>query len=571
MSCRAILWAVGLLAASAAALVVGCGESPSPPSGPGPPPWFEDVTAARGLDFLHDAGPAGTYFMPQIIGSGCALFDYDNDGRLDIYLLHNGGPKSSSRNRLFHQEPDGRFHDISAGSGLDIAGYGMGVAIGDVNNDGYPDVFVSEYGGAHLFLNVGQGRFREVTQDAGIEHLLWGVSCAFVDYDRDGWLDLVVVNYLDADPTRPCRLAGGQRDYCGPTQFPGTVTNLYRNRGGPVGKPLQRVQFEDVTLSSGLGKLPGPGLGVACADFDGDGWCDLFVANDAKPNRLWINQRNGTFKDEAVARSIACNNLGIPQGNMGVAIGDTDADGLFDIFVTHLTEETHTLWRQAPRGHFQDRTGAAGLIRSRWRGTGFGTVFADFDLDGCPDLALVNGRVMRGPPQGEEILGPYWSRYAERNQLFANDGTGQFHDVSPTNDAFCGAPGIHRALAVGDIDNDGAPDLLVTAVAGPARLYRNVAPRQGHWLAVRVLDPVLRRDAYGAVITVCAGERRWVQPFNPGYSFLCSNDPRVHFGLGSADWVDGVTVRWPDGAEETFPGTAADRLVVLRKGEGGAR
>jgi hypothetical protein len=526
-----------------------------------------DITAESGLNFVHDAGPTGSYFVPQIIGSGAALFDFDNDGRLDIYLIQNGGPKSGSTNRLFRQGADGRFTDVSAGSGLDIAGYGMGVAIGDVNNDGWPDVLVTQFGGARLFLNNGNGTFTEITKEAGLDTLLWGTSASFVDYDRDGWLDLVVVNYVDYAPIS-CFGAAGLREYCPPKSFAGTITKLYRNLGRPAGGNANTVRFEDVTLKAGLGRLPGPGLGVLCADFNGDGWPDIFVANDEQPNRLWINQKDGTFKEEAVVRGLAFNGLGQTQANMGIAFGDVAGEGLFDVFVTHLTEETHTLWRQGPRGMFQDRTAAAGLASPRWRGTGFGTVLADFDFDGALDLAVVNGRIARGPPAEAKALGPFWSRYAERNQLFANDGKGRFRDISADDEPFSQTAAVSRGLACGDLNGDGALDLLVTTVAGPARLYRNVAPKRGHWLLVRALDPALRRDAYGAEVRVCAGGRRWLRSINPGYSYLCSNDPRAHFGLGGAERVEAIEVLWPDGTAEAFPGQSVDQMVVLRKCEG---
>jgi hypothetical protein len=540
---------------------------------PSSPPWFADVTEEVGLDFTHDAGPLGPCFMPQVIGSGAALFDFDNDGRLDLYLVQNGGPSSRSVNRLFRQGADGRFTDVSAGSGLDVAGHGMGVAVGDVNNDGFPDVLVTQYGGPRLFLNNGNGTFTDVTRQAGITDLFWGTSACFVDYDRDGWLDFVVANYVDYDPSRPCFDERGQREYCHPKTFPGTVTTLYRNLGRVPGAAPGAVRFEDVTAKAGLGRTPGPGLGVVCADFDGDRWPDIFVANDAKANRLWINQKDGTFQEEAVARGVAYNGLGKPESNMGVALADVDGDGLFDVFVTHLTEETNTLWGQGPRGVFRDRTAAAGLASPRWRGTGFGTVLADFDHDGAPDLAVVNGRIGRlkltRPDAGTLAgLGPFWGLYAERNQLFANDGAGRFRDVSPHNGPFCGTAAVSRGLACGDLDGDGALDLVVTALAGRVRVYRNVVPGRGHWLLVRAFDPALRRDAYGAEVTVEVGGRRWKRWVNPGFSYLCSNDPRAHFGLGPAAEVDAIRVVWPDGTEEVFPGGAADRTVAVRKGEG---
>ncbi len=543
--------------------LLGC--RPSVSTAPAGPVWFADVTDEVGLHFTPDAGPLGDYAMPQIIGSGVALFDFNNDGLLDVYLLQNGGPDSPSKNRLFQQMPDHTFKDVSTDSGLDIAGFNMGVAIADVNNDGLPDVLVTQVGGVKLFLNNGNGTFTDVTEQAGLNNPGWATSAAFVDYDRDGWLDLVVVNYVDYDRSVPCSSPSGVRDYCSPKMFPGSVTRLFHNRGPTAdGKS---VRFEDVTIAVGLGTA-GPGLGVVCADFNGDGWPDIFITNDAQPNRLWINHQGKSFTEEAVPRGVAVNHMGVAWGNMGAAYGDVDGDGLPDLFVTHLTSETNTLWKQGPRGKFRDLTALSGLSAGKWNGTGFGTVLGDFTNAGALDVAIANGRVSRDRAMNEAALGPHWSHYAERNQLFANDGTGKFTDVSPANKPFCELANVARGLAVGDLNDDGGLDLVLTTIAGPARVFRNVAPNRGHWLSVRAWDPVLMRDAYGAEIRIEQGDKKWWRQIDAGGSYLSSSDPRAHFGLGTLARVDTIHVSWPDGSKEDFACGAVDRPLKLIRGTG---
>ncbi|RIK83893.1 MAG: hypothetical protein DCC68_02700 [Planctomycetota bacterium] len=535
------------------------------------PKLFVDATGELGIDCVHDPGFSGApYAMPRIVGSGGGVLDFDNDGRLDLYLLQNGGDASKSTSRLYRQDDTGKFVDVSAGSGLDLKVQGMGFAAGDVDNDGRVDVLITEYGRSRLFLNQSDGAKPKfvAASDAGIENRMWGTSCCFVDYDRDGWLDIVLVNYVDYDPSRWCADARGRQEFCGPDNFPGRVTKLFRNLSGRATnhKP---IRFEDVTVAAGLATHPGPGLGVFCADFSGDRWPDIFVANDGKPNHLWINQKDGTFKEEGLLSGISTNAMGKAEANMGIAVGDVDGNGLFDVFVTHLTSETHTMWMQDTRGFFQDRTVAAG-VTAAWRGTGFGTIMADFDNNGAVDLALVNGKVERGEsgPDAPTKLDAFWSPYAERNQVLLNDGRGGLRDVSAANAPFSGLAAVSRGLICADLDNDGGLDLVVTRIAQGVAVYRNVAPNRGHWLRVRAVDPALHRDAYGAEIHLRVGERKQMSWINPGYSYLCSNDPRAHFGLGAAERYDALTIIWPDGVEESFPGGAADREVVLRRGEG---
>ena len=569
------LVAVAVAAGMAAWFLLG-GRSPVDPANDDTPlakgpAWFEDATAQLGIDFVHDANLQGKFLMPEVIGSGVAVIDVNGDGKPDLYFLNAGGIGSKSKNRLFVQKPDGTFQDASAGSGLDIDGVSMGVAAGDVNNDGWPDLVVTQYGGRpgtdrpgiRLFINQKNGAFKE--HRTGLENALWGASVNLVDFDGDGWLDVVVANYVDFDPSWPCFSARGLNDYCAPRVFKGTVSKLFRNLGAKAG---ECPRFEDVTVRAGLHVKPGPGLGVFCADFNGDELVDILIANDGQPNHLWIQQKDGTFLEEGVLRGIALDGMGQAQAGMGIAVGDLDDDGLLDVFVTHLTEEKNTLWMQGPKpGMFQDRTARSGLAASRWRATGFGTLMRDFDNDGRLDLAVANGRVARGTATPNAALGAHLSQYAERNQLFRNLGD-RFEDRSESEPAFSGTPNVARGLAVADLDGDGGLDLIVTHVNQPARVYRNVAKNRGHWLSVRAFDPKLNRDALGARVYMRLGARSLLRVLNPGDSFLCSSEPALHFGLGDADRYDQLEVVWPGGERERFPGGPVDRAIRLERGKG---
>ncbi len=563
----------GALLLAVAGLVSGCGRSGGTAgAGPGAAvggavEWFRDITEASGVAFTHRTGT--NYWMPDQVGSGVALLDFDQDGRLDLYLVQNGGEGVRARNQLYRQGDDGRFLNVSADSGADLAGRGMGAIAGDVNNDGRPDLVVTEYGAVRLLENLGGGKFRESGRDAGLDNPRWAAPASFLDFDRDGWLDLVVGNYVDYDPTQICQDAQGRQDFCAPAAFAPTSTRLWRNVTARAGAS---PKFQEVTETSGLTRSPGVALGLVCADFDGDGWTDIFCADDGRPNRLFMNRHDGTFREEAALRGLALNAMGRTAANMGTAFADSDGDGLGDLYVTHLTEEFHALYRQDRRGLFLDVVAQAGLQQPAWRGTGFGAVLVDFNADGAPDLAQANGLVRRATPGQTPVaagVDPWWGRYAQRPQLFENDGRGHFRDGSAANPGFCGEALVGRSLATGDLDGDGAPDLILGALGGPVRVYRNVAPGRGHWLSVRLVDPALGgRDALGAEVVVRSdGPPRWGL-LQPATSYLSSHEASVHVGLGSATTYRGIEVRWPDGTTEQFPGGAADARIILRRGGG---
>jgi hypothetical protein len=514
---------------------------------------FTDVTGASGIVFEHDSGVRGQRFhLQEIMGSGAALFDYDRDGDLDIYLVNSVG-----ENRLYRQTRALHFEDATAASGLADRGYGMGAAVGDYDSDGDIDLLVTNLGADHLYRNDGRGAFTEVTADAGIDSPSWSMSAAFCDIDDDGHLDLYIAAYVTNDPPFACSDEAGRPDYCGPNVYRGVADLLYRNDGDGT--------FTDISVSSGISGAARNGLGVVCFDFNGDARDDVLVANDGEENLLWINQGDGRFRDEALEFGVSVNLFGETEASMGIALGDADGDGLLDVLMTHLDGETHTLYRGMPGGALMDATAASGIGVPSMAETGFGTEFLDADHDGDLDLAVVNGHVRRTPSTGVGGMGadPFLAVYGEANLLLEN--TGGRYAPGCADAAFCRDALVSRGLVAGDIDADGDLDLLVTNSNGPARLFRNDRT-QGHWLAVRVREA--GRDAVGSLVRVRSGGAWRARPVLHTRSYLSSGDAEVHFGLGFAESVDEIVVVWPDGSSERFAGTATNRRIVLVRGSG---
>jgi hypothetical protein len=520
-----------------------------------------EITDAAGLTFRHHAGRQDDYPMPAVIGGGAAAFDYDADGDLDLYRVDYGESaterSAAGRDRLYRLEADGRFADVTDSAGLGDSGRGMGCAVGDIDNDGDLDLFVSNWGPDTLWRNDGDGTFTEVSKAAGIGDPAFGTSAAFLDYDRDGWLDLFVARYVDFDPQLRCTQEGGRRDYCGPTQFEAVHDLLYRNQGGG--------RFRDVSREAGIAAVADAGLGVVAADFDDDGWLDLFVANDADPNHLWINQRDGTFAERAMVLGAAFNEYGVAEAGMGIAAGDVDGDGDLDVSITHLIGETNTLYENLGAAGFADATASSGLGPPGAAYTGFGNALFDFDNDGDLDTAVANGGVKRRPAPAEGAAPGFWQLYAEPTLLFANRGDGRFATLEPLREIE-----LSRGLLPFDHDRDGDLDLLVTTIDGPAHLYRNDGGNAGAWIEIRALDPKLRREALGAKVTTVAGARRWVRHVVSSGGYLTSGQGRIHLGLGTVEAIDRFEVRWPDGTSEAFEGSGVNQIVELRRGEGRA-
>jgi len=545
------------------ALVAASGCAPGESIAPGA--VFRDVTAELGLSPPEGPPPDGAYHLPEIMAGGVGLFDHDLDGDLD--LLHVRAPLPGSEgasvsNRLYRQEADGRFADVTDEAGLTEPGYGQGMAIGDVENDGDPDVYIANYGPDEFYLNDGDGTFTRSTGNAGFQGSMWSTAASFFDYDGDGFLDLYVTHYVGLDPEKKCADPRDRLEYCGPWAYTGRPDTLYRNNGDRT--------FKDVTAEAGI-VLPdhgarATGLGVLCTDFTGDGRPDIFVANDLQCDNLWVNQGDGTFTEEGILRGVATDEFGHPEASMGVTAGDADGDGILDIFVTHLWGEHNRLFLGGRGLQFDDYTVESELARYDLERTGWGCCFFDFDNDGDQDLAVANGGVRRRPPLAGAPEG-MWREYVETNQLFENDGSGRFLQVGDKAGSFASNLEVSRGLAFGDIDEDGDVDMIVSSIGNNLRVFRNEAPAPGHhWLLVRALTK--GRDALGAQVRVTAGDRERCSPVLPAASYLSSNDPRAHFGLGPIDAIDAIVVLWPDGERERFPGSDVDRVITVRQGEG---
>jgi hypothetical protein len=525
---------------------------------------FVEITGEVGLDFAFDRAASGDYFMPDSMAAGAALLDFDGDGRLDVYIVNGRWADDSARhaagaNRLYRQQPDGQFVDVTETSGAGDVGYGMGVATGDVDNDGDLDLYVTNYGPDALYINDGDGTFTDATRESGLGDSRWGASAGFVDYDGDGFLDLFVTTYLDLDPALRVSDSAGRPEYPGPRCCNGTPDILYKNNGDGT--------FTDASEESGIGALRGKGLGVVFADLDGDGKVDIYVANDGESNRAWIQSEDGTFTDRGQSMGLSLNIHGGAEAGMGIAIGDLHGNGRLDLLVTHLSAETNTLYRATGSGSFTDATLGSGLGANSVDFTGFGVVLLDFDLDGDLDPLVANGRVLRGPPRPGTALDTHWAPYAEENLLFENDGSGRFHLAAEACGTLCSRTEVSRGLAVGDIDNDGDLDVLLTNGNGSVRLYRNVIQHEAHWIAIRAVGAT-GSDTLGAQIHVTAGDRELRRDIAPAYGYLSSGDPRAYFGLGPANRVDEVRVVWPDGTEERFGSLEVDRIHQLTRGAG---
>jgi enediyne biosynthesis protein E4 len=519
---------------------------------------FRDITKQAGINFVHNNGAAGKKWLPETMGPGCAFIDYDNDGYPDILLVNGKGwtaKSAPSSLKLYHNNGNGTFTDVTAKAGLAISLYGMGVAVGDYDNDGYDDIFVTALGQSHLFHNNGNGTFTDVTQKAG----LWGpnefsTSAAWVDYDRDGKLDLVVANYVQWTPQTDlyCTLDGTHKSYCTPESYKGASLRLWHNLGN--GK------FEDATKKAGLLNATSKSLGIAVLDVNGDGWPDLLVANDTEPNKLYINTGKGTFTESAVSAGIAFSEDGVARAGMGADAADYDRSGRPSIIIGNFSNQMMALYHNEGHGLFVDEAPRSEVGRKSLLTLGFACFFFDYDLDGWQDIFVANGHI---EPEIERIQKRV--TYAQSPHLFHNQGGGKFVETTQSVGPDLGVPRVGRSAAYADIDNDGDLDILMTTNGGPAVLFRNEGVTN-HGLRIKLEGTRSNRNGIGTVVTVAAGGEKQTLTLHSGSGYLSASELVLTFGLGQRQQADEIELRWPSGQVDHLAKTAAGQTIVVREG-----
>src|SRR6516225_1808889 len=526
---------------------------------------FRDVTQQAGIHFLHNNGAFGKKYLPETMGPGVAFIDYDNDGWPDIFLANGmdwpGHLRKHSTPKLYHNNHDGTFRDVTRRAGLDMELYGMGVAVGDYDNDGYDDLFVTAYGQNHLFHNNGNGTFTDLTQKAGFEgpHE-FSTSAAWVDYDRDGHLDLVVGNYVQWTPETDlyCTLDGKNKSYCQPESYKGAAVRLWHNRGNGT--------FEDVTQRAGLGDATSKTLGVAVLDYDNDGWPDLLFSNDTQPNKLYRNNGNGTFSEKAVVAGVAFSEDGVARAGMGVDSADYDHSGATSILITNFSNQMVSLYHNEGTGLFVDEAPRSEVGRSSLLTLGFGCFFFDYDLDGWPDIFIANGHIDSDIQRVQPNV-----RYAMPPHLFRNLGQGNFQEVTKSLGPAFATPRVGRGAAYGDVNNDGRPDLLLSTNGGPAYLFENEATGgAGLQKSVRVklVGAKSNRDGIGAVVKVIAGGETQSQMLRSGSSYLSASELVLTFGVARHDKAEAIEVKWPSGTVDKLADVETERTVTVTEGKG---
>jgi enediyne biosynthesis protein E4 len=524
---------------------------------------FSDITDSAGLKFRYLSSHTTRKYLLETMGAGVALFDYDNDGRLDIFLVNGAHiadatakgtiPRKTGPeywNRLYHQKPDGTFEDATEKAGLQDSGYGMGVAVGDYDNDGFEDLYVTAYGGSRLYHNNGDGTFTDVTQKAGVGGAGWSTSAAWVDLDNDGFLDLVVLRYVewDFDDIWCGEHREGFRAYCHPDYFKAAVPLVYHNNGDGT--------FTEVARKVGLAK-PAKGLGIAIADYDRDGHIDLFFANDSMVEYLYHNKGDGTFEEVGLLSGVAADSDGHTYAGMGVDFSDYDNDGWPDIVVTNLANQRYALYHNNGDGTFNYSSPAAGISRMTMTHSGWGVRLFDFDNDGRKDLLVAQGHDLDTIQNTSPNL-----RYRESLLLARNSGK-EFQDVTSISGAALQQEWVWRGLAIGDLDNDGRLDAVVTANDGPVRLLHNETANSNHWILLKLTGHRSNRDAIGAVVKIVTLDGAQYATVSTASSYLSSGDKRIHFGIGKGTVIQTIEIRWPSGIIQTLKDVAADKIMQI--------